>query len=152
MGTLTILLAIFESCVQNSPNVIYYKYNGVVISRFDFECTSYFLYGQHNNLDTSDTKLNYIKDESLVYDDWMSMWMVFKNDSAVELGYITSSISSNGHNPKFTISRNSNLNGGELYKNLIDSGYVVKRIAKPIEIEEGWAKDDNCKVEVKYLQ
>jgi len=142
-----LLLFIFIGC--NNSKIIQYKFKGVIITRVDYEGKTNFFYGSCGSINSCSTT-DLVIAEYYGFNNGMDVFMVFKNDSTVELiHYGGEFLKKIGQcridTPQYS---NDKLSGTlDKYKNL---GFGIMRLSNLLELEKKFPENSNSKVSVQY--
>lgn len=82
-GFFIVLLLFLTGC--NSDKLIYYTFNGVCLTRIDYDGATNFYYGRLSNINDISKKTGFIRAEYFGLNNGMDMVVVFKEDKSIEL-------------------------------------------------------------------
>ena len=141
---------LISSCTNNRT-YIYYKYNGTTITRVDFDGATNFYYGYCNNeTSTECSETPCIRAEYYGLTNGMELYLVFKNDSTIELvNFGTDNLKKSG-DCAINIGAYTN---DELFKKIEHykkAGLGIMRISSAINLEKSFLENKNSKISVEY--
>ncbi len=137
------------SC-STEPNIIYYRYNDQIVTRFNDYPKDYFLLGKHTSFNDT-LKNTFIKTSFRGFDGFMSGYMVFKANKTVKIIRIADSFEKFGNNDSIDLidfSTNSNF---MKWKEKADNDFSnIVELSDGINTEKRVNKEQGSKVNVDY--
>lgn len=143
----SLIFLIFIGC--NNNKFIKYKFKGTIITRVDYEGKTNFFYGSCGNIKScSDTDL--VVAEYYGFNNGMDVFMVFKNDSSVELIHYGGEFLKKIGKCKIETPQYSNDKLNEILDDYRRRNFGIIRLSDFLELEKKFPENSNSKVSVQY--
>lgn len=142
-----VLLFIFIGC--NNSRITQYKFKETIITRVDYDGKTNFFYGACGNINNC-PQTDFVIAEYYGFNNGMDVFMVFKNDSTVELIHYGGEFLKKVGQSRIKIPQYSNDRLIEILEKYRNLGLGVIRLSNLLELEKKFPENLNSKVSVQY--